>query len=279
MEKLFAIIGMAANAGKDTLFKTVARRDGGSLIHLFYGLKAACIAVLALPIILLVQRQPLLHLTSLAFALPVATLAAFGYLAALRSLVAGDASTNVTVFRLNFVLTSAFAIVFQGEALTPRKIAGSALCLLAVLLFYLGGRSRGADHRGLGSSVLACAAMAALNIMNKTALGFGASVMHLVLYRYTLIAAFSAIVLAVRRQSFVPPRRVAATSVVCSALMLCSQYFVLTALRTGDLTLVVPVTQSCFLFTSLLSFLFLGERLDWGKVAGLTAAVAGLVVI
>ena len=45
---------------------------------------------------------------------------------------------------MNFVLTSAFAVIFRGEALTARKIAGSALCLLAVLLFYLGGRSRGA---------------------------------------------------------------------------------------------------------------------------------------
>ena len=53
----------------------------------------------------------------------------------------------------------------------------------------------------------------------------------------------------------------------------------LTALRTGDLTLVIPITQASFLFTALLSFLFLGERLDWGKVAGLVAAVAGLIVI
>ncbi len=75
---------------------------------------------------------------------------------------------------MNFVLTAAFAVIFRGEALTPRKLAGSALCLLALLLFYLGGRSRGALHRGIGLSVLACFAMAALNIVNKMALGAGA---------------------------------------------------------------------------------------------------------
>jgi drug/metabolite transporter (DMT)-like permease len=279
MEKLYAVIGMAANAAKDTLFKTIAREDGGSRILLFYGMKSALISALALPIILLIRREPLLHPVSLAFAVPIAALAGFAYLTALRSLVVGDASTNVTIFRLNFVLTSAFAVLFGGEALTPRKIAGTGLCLLAVLLFYLGGRSRGADHRGLGLSVITCFAMATLNVVNKMALAAGASILHLVLYRYALIAAFCAIVLAARRQSFVPSPRLALVSGACAVLMLTGTFFILTALQTGDLTLVIPISQCSFLFTALFSFLWLHERLDWGKAAGLAAAVAGLVVI
>jgi len=279
MEKLYAVIGMAANAAKDTLYKPVARRDGGSHIVLFYGLEAAIVAALALPIILLIRHEPLLHPVSLAFALPLAALAGFSYLTTLRSLVAGDASTNITIIRMNFVLTAAFGAIFRGEALTARKLAGSALCLLAVLLFYLGGRSRGADRRGLGLSVITAFAMAALSILNKAAMNAGASAMHLALYRYALIAVFCAVVIAVRRQSFVPSPRLLLVSAACAALMLTSLFFVLSSLATGDLTLVIPITQSSFLFTALLSFLFLGERLDWGKAAGLAAAVAGLVVI
>jgi drug/metabolite transporter (DMT)-like permease len=279
MEKLYAVIGMASNAVKDTLYKTVAREDGGSRILLFYGLEAALVTALALPIILLIRREPLLHPVSLVFALPMAALAGFAYLTTLRSLVAGDASTNITIIRMNFVLTAAFAVLFRGEALTPRKIAGTALCLLAVLLFYLGGRSRGTDRRGMGLSVITCISMAALSILNKTAMSAGASVLHLTLYRYALIAAFCVVVLAVRRRSFVPSPRLALVSGISAVLMLTSLVFVLTALQTGDLTLVIPITQSSFLFTSLFSFLLLRERLDWGKVAGLAAAVAGLVVI
>jgi drug/metabolite transporter (DMT)-like permease len=279
MEKLLAVIGMSSNAVTDTLFKTVARQDGGSRIILFYGVKSALIVVLSLPIVLLIRHEPLLHPASLRFALPLAVLAGLGYLTSLRSLVAGDASTNVTIIRMNFVLTSAFAVLFRGETLTPRKIAGSALCLLALLFFYLGGRTRSALNRGIALSVLASFAMAGLNIVNKTALGLGASVSHLVMYRYAIIAVACALVMAVRRQSVVPQPRLALVSGVCAVLMLVSTFSALTALQTGDLTLVIPITQSSFLFTSLFSFLWLHERLDWGKIAGLAAAVAGLIVI
>jgi drug/metabolite transporter (DMT)-like permease len=99
------------------------------------------------------------------------------------------------------------------------------------------------------------------------------------MYRYVLIAAACAVALVVRRRSFVPGARLALVSAACAVLMLVSTFCALTALQTGDLTLVIPITQASFLFTSLFSFLFLKERLDWGKVAGLAAAVAGLIVI
>ncbi len=99
------------------------------------------------------------------------------------------------------------------------------------------------------------------------------------MYRYILIAAACAVALAVRRQSFVPQPRLALVSGICAVLMLVSTFCALTALQTGDLTLVIPITQASFLFTSLFSFLWLHEKLDWGKVAGLVAAVAGLIVI
>jgi drug/metabolite transporter (DMT)-like permease len=99
------------------------------------------------------------------------------------------------------------------------------------------------------------------------------------MYRYVIIAAVCAAILAVRRRSFVPSPPLALVSGACAVCMLGSTFFILTALQTGDLTLIIPISQCSFLFTSLLSFLFLHERLDWGKVAGLTAAVAGLIVI
>jgi drug/metabolite transporter (DMT)-like permease len=178
VEKFFAVIGMASNAVKDTLFKTVAREEGGSHIVVFYALKAAFIAALAVALLLARRAGPLLHGPSLAYALPIAALTGLTCLAALVSLVRGDASTNVPIYRLNFVLSSAFAVVFWGEPLAPRKVAGTVLCLVAVLFFFLGSRAgarggRHGDRRGLLASVVACFAAAGLNVMNKTALETG----------------------------------------------------------------------------------------------------------
>jgi len=283
VEKLYAVIGMAANAAKDTFFKVASREDGGSRIVLFYGLKAAIIALLALPVMTIVRHEPLIHPVSLLFALPIAALTGATYLVALRSLVHGEPSTNVTIFRLNFVLSSVLAVAFLGETLTARKVAGIGLCLLAVLLFFLGSRTRrrspSVGGRGIGLALTACAAAAGLNTLNKVALSAGALIFHLAFYRYVLIAAGCAVALAARRRSFLPSPRQAATAAACAVLMLTSFAFILTALAAGDITLVIPISQVSFLFTALFSFLVFRERLDWGKAAGLGAAVIGLVVM
>lgn len=44
------------------------------------------------------------------------------YMLVLKSLIQGEISTNITVFRLNFVISSMLAVVLLGEILTARKI-------------------------------------------------------------------------------------------------------------------------------------------------------------
>src|SRR5207253_1281697 len=54
-----------------------------------------------------------------------------GFYYFIRSLAAGSVSTNASVFRLNFIVTAFLVIALLGEPLTPGKIAGLALALLA----------------------------------------------------------------------------------------------------------------------------------------------------
>jgi uncharacterized membrane protein len=44
-------------------------------------------------------------------------------------------------------------------------------------------------------------------------------------------------------------------------------------------TLVIPISQLSFLFTALLSFLFLKEKMNLVKAAGIVMAVVSIVVI
>jgi drug/metabolite transporter (DMT)-like permease len=288
MEKLFAVIGMLANAGKDTVFKVAAGEENGSRTNLFYALKGAFIAVMALFILVVVKRAPLIHPVSLLWALPIAALVYSSYMLALRSLVYGTASTNVTIFRLNFVLTAVIAAPVFHEALTPRKLAGLALCLAAIMVFFWGGRrdnggGAAADPRAVGRgillAVLASVCAAGLNTVNKLALNAGASVFHLILYRYILVCIIGGVAIAARRQSAIPSRRLLAASAGAAALMLVGLFFVLTALSMAEVTLVIPISQLSFLFTALLSFLILKEKMNWVKGAGIILAVASIGVI
>ena len=281
MEKLFAVLGMLANAGKDTVFKVAAGEEGGSRTTLFYTVKGAFIAIMALFILVAVQRQPLFHVPTLLWAVPIGVLVFATYSLALRSLVSSDASVGITVFRLNFVLSSAFAALFMGEGLTARKVIGLSLSLGAVLVFFAGSRGtdRGARNRGILFAFLACLCGAALNILNKVALNAGASILHLIMYRYIVVCALGGILLAAQGQSAVPTRRLLAASGACAVLMLASLLFLLTALSTGQVTVIIPISQLSFLFTALLSFLFLGEKLTVAKIAGIVIAFASIAVL
>ncbi len=288
MEKLLAVVAMLANAGKDTIFKVAAVDEGGSTTTLFYGIKAAIIALLSL-VILLVQGKPLLHLPTLPWAIPLGVLAMTTYTLALKSLASGDASTSVTVFRLNFVLSSGAAALFLGEAFTATKLAGLGLSLAAILIFFVGSRAEArvaASLKGipLGTrsvvlAVLACVCASVLNTSNKIALNAGVSILHLIMYRYVVVCIISALWIGKDRGSFVPSRKLLIASASCAVLMLVSMFCALSALAGGDVSVVIPIVSLSFLFTAVLSFVFLHEKLSAMKILGIALAVAGIFII
>ena len=285
LEKLYAVAGMLGNAGKDTIFKVVAGAEGGTRTTLFYGLKGSIIALLSMGI-LLVEGKSLLHPASIPWAVPLGVLTFATYTFALKSLVGGDASTSVTIFRLNFVLSTAAAALFLGEAITVRKLSGLALSLGAMLIFFAGSRGergaqapRGVRVRANLLALGACVCASLLNITNKVALNAGVSILHLIMYRYVVVSIICAAWLAAARQSFAPTRRIAIASASCAVLMLVSLLSTLTGLSVGEVSVVIPITSLSFLFTALLSFLFLHERLSAAKIIGIALAAASITII
>lgn len=288
MEKLFAVLGMLCNAGKDSIFKVAASAERGSHTTLFYGLKGAIIVLLSL-VILLLQGKPLVHPPTLPWAFPLGVLTMATYSAALRSLVEGDASMSVTVFRLNFVLSTAAAALLLGEQMTARKLAGLGLSLAAVLVFFVGSRLQenasaarttpAARSRSILLAVLACVSASALNITNKFALNAGVSIFHLIMYRYVVVCMICGIWLAAARRSAIPSRRLLLTSASSAVLMLAGLFFALTALSGSEVSIVIPILSLSFLFTAILSFVILREKLSVPKLTGIAIAAASIVLI
>src|SRR6185369_7768012 len=93
----------------------------------------------------------------------------------MESLKTGAVSTNAPIFRLNFTLTAALAIVLLGEALTPTKLAALASALLAVwLLLAEPGATKGVNLTSLTRVLVATVAMALGNFFHKVGLTQGA---------------------------------------------------------------------------------------------------------
>jgi len=204
-----------------------------------------------------------------------------GYYNFAWSLRHGSISSNATIFRLSFALTAALAVLILGEPLTPFKLAGLALALLAVWLLLASptpGRPR-ADAEGRASLARVLVATVAVGVASftyKLGLLAGAVPIALVVAQgavaVTLSTAFAA-----RLDGGVRVSRAALRHAPIAAVLLVTAFvFLAKALQGGEASVVVPIAQMGFVITALLGFLLLREPFTARKGAGLIAALAAL---
>ena len=200
-----------------------------------------------------------------------------------QSLQGGAVSTNAPIFRLNFTLTAALAIVLLGETLTLAKAAGAwparwsrpgccspkpgakpgkftchrsgACCLRdrgdGLHQFLL--QSRPAARRGAGDD--GCRA------------GLG-----------VLCAGDTDRLLAQLRLFRIPRRRAGRYAALAALALFGAFVLLLHALVLGPASVLVPVAQMSFVITALFGAAIFRERLDLRKCAGLVAAAAALTL-
>ena len=197
-----------------------------------------------------------------------------------RSLQGGAVSTNAPIFRLNFTITAALAIMLLGETLTLAKIAALACALVAVwLLLAEAGAERGKSNAGsLARVVIATVAMAFGNLFYKIGLQHGAVPETIVAAQAWAFCSTATLLRFWRERRFrVAPGAWRYSTLAALALLIA---FVLLAhgLALGPASVLVPVAQLSFVFTALLGAAIFRERLDLRKCAGLVAAVIALVL-
>jgi drug/metabolite transporter (DMT)-like permease len=204
-----------------------------------------------------------------------------GYYNFAWSLRHGSVSTHATIFRLSFAVTAALAVLLLGEALTPAKLAGLALALLAawLLLAAPDPGSRRADpesRESLARVLVATLAVGVASFTYKLGLRAGAAPVALVVAQgavaVTLATAFAA-----RLDRGVRPSRAALAHAPVAAVLLVAAFILLAkGLQLGEASVIVPIAQMGFVVTALLGFFLLRETFTARKGAGLVAAVAAL---
>ena len=197
-----------------------------------------------------------------------------------RSLQGGAVSTNAPIFRLNFTLTAALAILLLGETLTMTKAAALAAALVAVwLLLASPGAARGVPNWGSLTRVLiATVAMAFANLFYKIGLQQGALPETMVA---TQAWAFSStatlfVLLRDRRLRLMPAAwRYSAPAAIA---LVVAFVLLMHGLALGPASVLVPVAQMSFVFTALMGAAMFRETLDMRKRLGLAVAACALAL-
>ena len=194
-----------------------------------------------------------------------------------RSLQDGAVSTHAPIFRLNFTLTAALAILLLGETLTVTK-AAALLCALAAVWLLLAepGAGKGASLRSLTRVLIATVAMAFANFFYKIGLGQGALPETMVAAQAWVFSSSATLYVLIRDRRLRLTPHAWRFSLPASLALVVAFVLLMYALARGSASVLVPVAQMGFVFTALAGAVMFRERLSARKQIGLAVAAAAL---
>lgn len=202
----------------------------------------------------------------------------------IRSLTAGSISTNAPIFRLNFIVTAFLVIALLGEPLTPGKIIGLALALIATWL--LMGTDAGGDpvsihtrRRSVVQVAGATLAFGASNYFHTIGLRHGAVPETLAVAAGTSFGPLATLVVYLAQGKLRSSPVTIKYAAVSAVVMVGATVFLLRGVALGQASVLVPITQMGFVISALLGVLLLGERITARKAVGLVSALAALAVL
>ena len=207
-----------------------------------------------------------------------------GFYYFVRSLAAGSISINASIFRLNFVVTVFLVVALLGEPLTPSKIAGLALALIAtwLLLGAESSRNRPPDDTTRRSLVLVAVATLAFgtsNFFHTMGLRHGALPETLAVAQAILFMPLATVVVYVADRKLRPPPMTFKYSVPAAIVLLGATICLLHSVARGQASVLVPIAQMGFVVAALLGIFILRERVTVRKVIGLVVALAALMAL
>jgi drug/metabolite transporter (DMT)-like permease len=207
-----------------------------------------------------------------------------GFYYFIRSLAAGSVSTNASIFRLNFIVSAFLVIALLGEPLTPSKIAGLALALLATWLLVGAGATadrapNDARRRSFAEVAVATLAFGASNFFHTVGLRHGAVPETLAVAQAALFMPLATIVVYFADRKLLPLPVTFKYPAAAAIVLLGATIFLLRSVAGGQASVLVPIAQMGFIVAALLGVFVLRERITVRKAIGLASALAALGVL
>jgi uncharacterized membrane protein len=207
-----------------------------------------------------------------------------GFYYFIRSLAAGAVSTNSSIFRMNFIITVFLVVVLLGEPMTPGKIAGLALALLATWLLVGAGADADrmpseAKRRSLVQVAIATVAFGTSNFFHTVGLRWGALPETLAVTQAALFMPLATIVVYSTDGKLRAPLVTFKYGAAAAVALFGATIFLLRGIAGGQASVLVPIAQMGFIIAALLGISILREPVTIRKVVGLVSALAALGVL
>jgi drug/metabolite transporter (DMT)-like permease len=205
-----------------------------------------------------------------------------GFYYFLRSLAAASVSVVAPIFRLNFIVTAALAIVVLGEPFRPLLMVALAPALAAIWLLL--GADDKSGRRALGRGALSAILIATLslgaaNFFHTVGLRQGLSPETALAAQAVVFTAFATLFVHVVERKITPPAAIWRHTVPAAAVLMAAFLFMLHGLTRGPASVLVPIAQMGFVVTAVLGVAVLHEPVTGRKVAGLAVAIGALAVL
>jgi len=202
----------------------------------------------------------------------------------IRSLRTGSISINAPIFRLSFAFTAALAISVLHEPITPFKIAGLMLTLVAVWLLLGSPTKIEADSPRLTAESLLQVLIATLflglsNFIYKIGLSAGSTPGSLLVAQASLFIVLATGFAIYTDRGLRPVRTVWNYAPLAGIFLVFGLVFMLESLSRGEASVLVPITQMGFVVAAIAGFAALGEPFTTRKAGGLIAAIAAIVCL
>jgi uncharacterized membrane protein len=197
------------------------------------------------------------------------------------SLGTGRLSTNAPIFRLNFTITAALAVLLLGENLTVLKLIGLALALVAVWLLLAEPAAKpGTLDRGTLVRVLVATVAVGLgNLFYKVGLLEGALPETILSAQAWIFCSLATLFVLASDRSLRLPEGAWRYSGAAGVLLVVGFVVLLHGLARGPASVLIPVAQLGFVVTGLLAAVMFREPVDTRKRIGLAAAAAALAAL
>ena len=276
---ILALLSMVCAAANDFVFKLYARRGGliGAYLAVI-GIVWAGVFLSLLPTL-----KCLLNGNTLFWGIVSGAFSILSNVLFVKALAKEDVGICATIYRLNLVPAALLAFILFKEPVTAPRLAAIASGGAAVLLF--SWPSGKAILRPLFSTTIACIILASV-LRAGMGLSYKAGLMHGV-NGYGLLAINGLIwisgglihhFLVDRETGRIPPSLIAYGGL--SGILVCGiALFMMLALKHGDASLVLPVTQMSFVLTALAGIVLMKEPLTTRKCAGVALGVCCILLM